>query len=111
MDHAQPGSPVPPTKGGFSFFRTLASALLSGRSRSRDSFELLGEHEQSLRRLFPEGAPSGDGSAQFDQLVETRHKELEWQLTFRRRILTTGLIGAIIWLAIGAALFLDRFAS
>ncbi len=93
------------------FFRSLIAVLLPGQSRTRDSQEIIAEYEEALRRLYPDGMPSGDGTAQYDRLAEIYREDLEWHLTFKRRVLLTGLAGAILSLAFGAAFFLERFAA
>jgi hypothetical protein len=91
--------------------RELLPNLRSARSPSRESSEILDEHEQALRRLFPHGAPSGDGSAQFDRLINLRHQDVQWQLAVRRWFQIAGLIGTFVSLAVGIALALSYFAS
>lgn len=109
MDHEQPGSPVPRPAGKEGVLRSLIAMLRPGQSRVRDSQEMLAEYEAALRRLFPDGAPSGDGTAQYDRLAEIYREDLEWHLAFRRRVLLIGLGGAIVSLAFVTAFFLERF--
>lgn len=93
------------------FFKDLFAALRPGRTSTRSTTELLDDHEEALRRLFPDGSPSGDGSEQFDRHVEDRNDEVRWQLAHRRRILNVALLAAIVWLAVGFAVAWERFAA
>jgi hypothetical protein len=93
------------------FLRSLSSVLRPGHPASQDSSEILDNHEGSLRKLFPDGRPSGDGSEQFDKLAELREEEVKWQTMHRRRLQVVGLLGAIVALAIGIALVWERLAG
>jgi hypothetical protein len=89
-------------------FKELLAMLRPNRLPSRTSPELLDEHENSLRHLFPDGNPSEDGSAEYDRLVRLRQEEIEWQLRYRRRLQIVGLLGATAWLAVGVTLAWER---
>jgi hypothetical protein len=97
--------------GSTGFLKGLLSILHPERPASQNSSELLDEHEESLRKLYPDGRPSGDGSEQFDRLTELRDEEVRWQTVHRRRLQLVGLLGAIVALAIAIALAWDRFAA
>jgi hypothetical protein len=92
-------------------FKELLGALRGGRSQSLPSHELLDEHEKSLRHLFPEGSPSGQGSEEYNKLVDLRREELEWQIAHRRRLQVVGLLGFMVWLAIGISMAWEHFAG
>lgn len=98
-----------PASGGF--VKWLLSALSSRRSASPDSAELLDEHEESLRKLYPEGRPSGDGSEQFDELSKLREDEIKWQTRHRHRFQLVALLGAIVTLLIVVGVAVERFAG
>jgi hypothetical protein len=101
--------PGEPASGGF--FKWLLSALRAHQRDSPDSAELLDEHEVSLRKLYPNGRPSGDGSEQFDRLSKLREEEVDWQTRHRRRLQLVALCGAIATLAIAIAIAAERLAG
>lgn len=69
------------------------------------------EYEEYLRRVYPDGAPSDDGTGEFDRLVEIQREELKWQLRFKRLVLLVGLGGAIVSLALGLVMLMERIAA
>jgi hypothetical protein len=106
------GSPIGHGQLGWTgLLRDLVVALRPGHASSHSSSELLDEHEKSLRDLYPNGAPSGDGSEQFDWLVALRREEAEWQIRHRRRLQTLALAGAILSLAVAGGFAWGIFAA
>ena len=97
--------------GAGGFLKSLLSILRPGEATPQSSSELLDEHEEALRKLYPDGHPSGDGSEMFDSLAELREEEIRWQTVHRRRLQLVGLLGAIVALAIGIALAWERVVA
>lgn len=107
----QPLGSTPPPRGVIGLLRDLVIALRPTRSHSQEPSELLDDHEKALGRLFPEGKPSGDGSAHLDRHLELRHAELEWQLTVRRWFQVAALIATFVSLASAIALIWNQFVA
>jgi hypothetical protein len=85
--------------------------VLPGRSGARDSQETLAEYEEYLRRVYPDGAPSDDGTGEYDRFVAIQREELRWQLRFKRLVLLVGLGGVVVSLALGIVVLLERIAA
>jgi hypothetical protein len=104
MPREQIGSTPPSPRGVLGMLMDLFAALRPSRSPSRESSELLDDHEEALSRAFPEGKPSGDGSAQWDRHLKRREADLEWQLMVRKWFQVAGLIATFASVAAGTAL-------
>jgi alpha-ketoglutarate-dependent taurine dioxygenase len=111
MAHERLGSTAPPSRGAINLFRDLVAALRPTRTPSRESSEILDEHEEALKRLFPEGKPSGGGSEEFDHLMELRDADTKWQLTVRKWFQVAALIATFVSLAVGIAAVLNYLAA